>query len=270
MRENYSGSKVSVSLLNNFFECPWKWYFRNFLKLPEVKSSSLGLGSAVHSTIEFILKSAEARLRQKISQKEIREKILFELEKEGVSNETELKKLAKDAESAVLCWVENHYKTLAKDYNSERSLQFRDAKFPELLMYGKLDLTERLENGDVVITDFKTGSVKTKGVIEKIDEEGRLSSLMRQLAMYSYLVAGAERGRDVYASKLLFLEAKSGDKNALYSTHIDREQIDLLIKDIRDYDNLLKTGEWIARPCNYNSYGKNTKCEYCKRAEIYK
>ncbi|MES2023152.1 MAG: ATP-dependent DNA helicase [Patescibacteria group bacterium] len=269
VRENYSDSKVSVSLLNNFFECPWKWYFRNFLKLPEVKSSSLGLGSAVHSTIEFILKSAEARLRQKVSQKEIYEKILFELEKEGVSNETELKKLAKDAENAVLYWVENYYKTLAKDYMSERSLQFRDAKFPELLMYGKLDLTERLENGDVVITDFKTGSVKTKNTIEKIDEEGRLSTLMRQLAMYSYLVAGAERGRDVYASKLLFLEAKKDDKNALYSTHIDIEQIDLLIKDIRDYDNLLKIGDWVNRPCNYNSYGKNTKCEYCKRAEIY-
>ncbi|MCE9585460.1 ATP-dependent helicase [Candidatus Nomurabacteria bacterium] len=265
VRENYHESKVSVSLLNNFFECPWKWYFRNFLKLPEVKSTSLGLGSAVHSAIEFILKNETLP-----KSAEIKEKIKSELEKEGVSNETELKKLAKDAENAVMHWVENYYETLAKDYMSERSLQFRDPKFPELLMYGKLDLTERNSNGDITVTDFKTGSVKTKGVIEKIDEEGRLSTLMRQLVMYSYLVAGAEKGKDVYASKLLFLEAKKDDKNALYSTHIDREKIDLLIKDIADYDNLLKNGEWIARPCNYNSYGKNTKCEYCKRAEIYK
>jgi hypothetical protein len=51
---------------------------------------------------------------------------------------------------------------------------------------------------------------------------------------------------------------------------ISREQIHLLVKDIEDYDYLVKTGEWINRPCNYNSYGKNTECEYCKMAEIYK
>jgi len=137
-------------------------------------------------------------------------------------------------------------------------------------MYGKLDLTERLQNGDVNITDFKTGSSKTKNIIEKLDEEGRLSSHLRQLAMYSYLVFGAEKGKEVLASRLFYLEASKDDKNALYSTHISKEQINLLVKDIEDYDQLLKSGSWIGRPCNYNSYGKNTVCEYCKMAEIYK
>lgn len=264
VKENYEESRISVSLLNNFFECPWKWYFRNFLKLPEVKSVSLGLGSAVHSTIEFILKN-----KTLLKNTQIREKIKEELVKEGIENESELKKLIKDGEKAVLCFLENHYANLVKDYASERSLQFRDPKFPQLLMYGKLDLTETLPNGDVVVTDFKTGSTKTKGVIEKIDEEGRLSTFMRQLAMYSYLVAGVEK-KEVYLSKLLFLEAKEGDKNALYSTHIDKEKIDLLLRDITDYDNLLKSGNWVERPCNYNSFGKGDVCEYCKRAEIYK
>jgi ATP-dependent helicase/DNAse subunit B len=56
--ERFTETKISVSMLNNFFECPWKWYFRNFLKLPELKGVSLALGSAVHSTIEYILKSS--------------------------------------------------------------------------------------------------------------------------------------------------------------------------------------------------------------------
>ncbi len=265
VKDNYEESRISVSLLNNFFECPWKWYFRNFLKLPEVKSVSLGLGSAVHSTIEFILKSDT--LPKDV---DIKEKIKSELEKEGIEEGGELNKLTKDAFSAVSFWVKNYYEHLEKDFTSERSLQFRDSNFSKLLMYGKLDLTERLSNGDVIVTDFKTGGTKTKGVIEKIDEEGRLSSFMRQLAMYSYLVAGAEKGRDVQVSKLLFLEASAGDKNALYSTHVDKEKIDLLLKDIADYDNLLKMGEWVDRPCNFNSFGKGTVCEYCKRALIYK
>ncbi|MFA6257792.1 MAG: ATP-dependent DNA helicase [Candidatus Paceibacterota bacterium] len=265
VKENYEESRISVSLLNNFFECPWKWYFRNFLKLPEVKSTSLALGSAVHSTIEFILKNKALP-----KEDEMKEKIKIELQKEGKEDGPELIKLSKDAFSAVSFWINNYYENLEKDYTSERSLSFRDPKFPQLLMYGKLDLTERLQNGDLIVTDFKTGSPKTKSAIEKINEEGRPSSLMRQLAMYSYLISGAEKGREVSVSKLLFLEASKDDKNALYSTHIDKEKIELLLKDITDYNNLLKIGDWVNRPCNYNSYGKATVCEYCKIAEIYK
>ncbi|MFZ2149814.1 MAG: ATP-dependent DNA helicase [Minisyncoccia bacterium] len=265
VKDNYTESRVSVSLLNNFFECPWKWYFRNFLKLPEIKGASLALGSAVHGAIEFILKNGSLP-----KESFIKEKISNALVEEGVSSETELKKLAKDAESAVAGWIEVYYKDLAKDYTSERSVQFRSPDFPELLMYGKLDLTERMPDGEIVITDFKTGSVKTKNAIEKTDEEGRLSSLMRQLAMYSYLIKGAEKGKTVSESRLLFLEAKKGDKNALFATHVGEEQIDLLVKDIRDYESLLKSGEWVDRPCNYNSYGKGTVCEYCKMSAVYK
>ena len=166
-------------------------------------------------------------------------------------------------------WVNNYYAKIAPSYISERSLQFRDQKFPELLMYGKLDLTERLPNGDIIITDFKTGNTKTKSVIEKLDEENRLSTYMRQLAMYSYLIAGSEKGKDVSESRLLFVESKEGDKNAVYSTHVNIEQIDMLKKDIADYDDLLKSGNWVDRSCNNNSYGKGAECEYCKLAKIY-
>ena len=137
-------------------------------------------------------------------------------------------------------------------------------------MYGKIDLTERLSDGTLAVTDFKTGSSKTKSVIEKVDDEGRLSTFTRQLAMYSYLVDGVEK-KDVSVSKLLFLEADEADKNILYSTHVSREEIDMLVKDIVDYDQMLKTGDWATRPCNFKSYGKsNTVCEYCQMAEIYK
>lgn len=271
VRENYPGTKISVTLLNNFFECPWKWYFRNFLRLPELKTKSLALGSAVHRAIEFILKS------KSFSKISIEGNIKAVLEKEGISSLAETRKLIKDGKRAVMRFVQDFYKNLAKDYIPERPLQFKDKKFPHLLIYGRIDLTERFPSGNVIITDFKTGSGKSKNVIEKLDKESRLSSHLRQLAMYSYLLAGAERGQEVSESRLLYLEMPKNDKNALYSTHISGEQIDLLVKDIKDYDQLLKSGEWTTRPCNYNSYGhargragKNTECEYCQLAEIYK
>ena len=262
VKQKYTETNITVSMLNNFFICSWRWYFRNFLKLPEVKSKSLVLGSAVHSVIEFILKE-----NSKPSDEAIKVKIVFELKKEGIDDIIELKKLTKDAYDSIKNWLINYYEKLAKDHESERNISFRDKNFPNLNIYGKIDLTERLSNGDIIITDFKTGSSKTVGMIEKKDEENRLSSYMRQLAMYSYLVQGVEGGKIVAESRLLFLEENPKEKNYLYKTHIDSEVIDLLIRDIKDYENELIIGSWVSRPCHFKPYGtSNTECEYCKIA----
>ncbi len=259
VRERFSETKISVSMLNNFFECPWKWYFRNFLRLPEVKGTSLALGSAVHSTIEFILKANG--LPEDI---EIKKFILLSLQKEGVHQKSDIAQLGKDAHTAVKNWIDGYYNILAKDYTSERSLSYRDKRFPNLSMYGKVDLTERI-GANITVTDFKTGSSKTSGVIEKLDDEGRLSSYMRQLAMYAYLIDGVE-GVMADQLRLLFLEEDSKNKNKLYSTHITGEQIDLLIRDITDYQTWLTDGTWVERPCQAKSYGGSV-CEYCTRME---
>ncbi len=264
VKDNYSSIKVSVSMLNNFFECSWKWYFRNFLRLPEVKMVHLSLGTAVHATIEYILNSEKLP-----NEKEIKDRINFELDREGVKDENDIRKLSKDAYIAVSNWIKNYYSLLEKDYKSERSVSFVDRKnFPNLLMYGKIDLTEYLPSGEIYVTDFKTGSVKTKGVIEKINEEGQMSDMMRQLSMYSYLLKGNNDDIKVTNSRLLFLEAEAGDKNAMYQTRVTDEQIDLLKKDIKTYDEALSGGSFVDRKCNFKPYGTGSmECEYCKLAK---
>ena len=59
--KEYSSLKVSVTLLNSFFDCPWKWYFRNFLRVPEPLSESLLFGSIVHGAIETVIKLSDSR-----------------------------------------------------------------------------------------------------------------------------------------------------------------------------------------------------------------
>ncbi|MFA6353780.1 MAG: ATP-dependent DNA helicase [Candidatus Paceibacterota bacterium] len=256
VKENYIDRKVSVTALNNFFECPWRWYFRNFLQLPEVKGAGLALGSVVHNTIEFILRE------KKLGEAEIKNMIEKGLIKEGIDRPAEIKKLSKDAFNAVKNWMDNYYRNIAKDFYSEKSISYKDKRFPHLNIYGKIDLVEYLPNNYIRVTDFKTGSSKTKNVIEK-KENDRMSASLRQLAMYSYLISGNEKDKIVSESRLLFLEEDSKNKNSLYSTRINQEEIDLLVKDIEDYDTLMKNGEWVNLPCEYNSYGKNIECPYC-------
>ena len=260
VRERFTETTISVSMLNNFFECPWTWYFRNFLKLPEVKSASLSVGSAVHSSIEFILKEKSLPSKQQIL-----DHLQYSLTHEGVTSEDDIRRLTDEGYTAVQNWIDTYYADLANDRVSERSVSFRDKQFPNLSMYGKIDLTQRFPDGSIIVSDFKTGGSKTSGVIEKLDPEGRLSKYMRQLAMYSYLISGAE-GNTVGQSQLLFLEEQQGSKNACYSTHVTREQVDMLVRDITDYQQSLLDGTWTVRTC-YNQGYNGQPCQYCARIE---
>ncbi|MDB4984098.1 MAG: UvrD/REP helicase, helicase / ATP-dependent helicase PcrA [Patescibacteria group bacterium] len=259
----YEKQRISVTHLNNFFECPWKWYFRNFIQMPEPESESLIFGSIVHSVIEEILKS-----RIIPDEKAIKEIISRVADNQCKNYRHLVITMTRQAIPVISSWVKNILPEFSKSYETERNVFFRDLKFPNLSMTGKIDLTERFPDGSVIVSDFKTGSSKTKPSIEKITDEGRMSNYMRQLAMYSYLLNGAEKGTHVAESKLIFLEAKSGDKNAIYRTHITDHEIESLIKDISDFDQALKSGSWTDRPCNEKSYGGNTECEYCKRMEM--
>jgi len=263
VKENFKNTKVSVTLLNNFFSCPWKWYFRNFLKLPEIKSTSLALGSIVHATIEYILKSDKLP-----NKSDLKEKIENFAIKEHVFEKKEMVKITKDALSAIEAWLLKYYPALSKDRQSERSISFTDKRFPNLLMYGKIDLTEVGSDGKFIITDFKTGSTKTTGMIEKLTEEGRLSEYMRQLAMYSYLVNADKAEDNVSKSRLLFVE-HIDEQNELYEAHIGEGEIDLLVKDIKDYQETIINGNWIENKCNFKPFGGNTECEYCKIAKNF-
>lgn len=261
----YTDGNLSVTLLNNFFECPWKWYFRNFLQLPDVKGSSLIFGSAIHGVLEKIIGD-----KKPPTKKQLETLVREALEKEGI-DEVNLEQEIVKGVACIQRFIDRDYGNLANNRITERSVSYRDPEFPDFALYGKIDLTETFPDGIVTVTDFKTGSSKTTGVIEKMSEDGRMSDYLRQLAMYSYLMHGNNKHDRVMQSKLYFLEADEKDKNRIYSTHITDEHIALLKRDIADYKNAIESGQWIHQTCHFKPFGSGaTECEYCKRAnEVY-
>jgi RecB family exonuclease len=256
VKESYQERAVSVTLLNNFFECPWKWYFRNLLQLPEPENDSIRVGNVVHKSIEYVLGGA--------SLKEARAFIDAVSLTEAHHNKALADRLAQQGSAIIEEWMETYPAALTEPYEIERSVTHRDPEIPELTFYGKIDLIEPLGNGSVRVTDWKTGSAKTKADLERTDEEGRMSGLLRQLAMYSYLLSGATHESLMVAeSQLVFVE-----HGVTLGRVIEREEIDRLKKDLVDYRNALENGEWINRPCCARVYGED-KCEYCALASRF-
>lgn len=263
--EEFAKKKVSATALNSFFECPWQWYFRNFLGVPEPESEAMKFGSVVHGSIENVL-----MLDKKPSDKDIGKAIASALEYNHIFDEKTVRRMAKDAERAVKKFVTDLLPELYDMRESEKPLSAKDKRFPELTITGKIDLLESDGGSGVRVTDFKTGRPRPAKEIEKEDEEGRMSAYLRQLTMYSYLLEHAGKGRyEVEHSRLYFVESDDV-KNALYETAITREHLDLLAKDISDFQALLTSGEWTERECQHKPYPGESECPYCRRAEMYR
>lgn len=265
LKDEYWKKKLSVTHLNNFFECPWKWYFRNFIQLPEPQSMALEFGNLVHGILERIIKGKIATDKGSITGA-IKERA----EKMSGFSDTDIARVKKDAENILVSWILRRLPEITTERESEKSLSYRDPDFEHLLINGKIDLVEKLEDGLVRVTDFKTGSAKKKSEIEKDTDEGRMSDYHRQLAMYTYLIdRTTESNTSVAESRLEFLEAEGG-KDAVYSTEISSDNVKSLIRDINDFDQMLASGEWVHRECRFKPWKTGEVCEYCKLAEIYK
>jgi DNA helicase-2/ATP-dependent DNA helicase PcrA len=265
VRQEYQSHNVSVTLLNNFFECPRKWYFRNILQLPEPQNNALHVGNIVHKTIEYVLKAATAPTAEAVEQKVISVAAL-----EARYDERLVAELTGEAVPIIMKWMEQYVPAIAQPFSTERALTYREVAFPGLTFFGKIDLVEEVISNETRVTDWKTGTVKTATDIEKRDEENRMSGLLRQLVMYSFLINGVSNGdTDVSQSRLVFLEAKKADKHAVYTRHVSTQDIAALRQDITDYMTLIENGQWLARPCNAKTYGEHDTCEYCAMAHRF-
>jgi DNA helicase-2/ATP-dependent DNA helicase PcrA len=265
VRENYASKKVSVTLLNKFYECPWKWYFESFLQVPEPSSEALEFGSVVHGSIEELL-----GLKKKPTKKDIDTAIEKAIYNCHIGGESRIQRIEKQARVAIERFVSELMPELYDLRESEKAITHKDKDMPKLLISGKIDLIEYDGGSSARVTDFKTGKTRRATEIEKLDEEGRMSGYIRQLTMYSYLLNNASKGRvEVDTSRLYFIEEEDS-KKACYETHIDNDHIDMLLGDIKEYDSLMQSGEWTERKCYFKPRLGESECPYCKLAEMYK
>ncbi len=263
VRETYPEKKVSVTLLNNFFECPWKWYFRSLLQLPEAMTDSIHIGNITHKTIEYVLNKKNTDRSAAAIAQYIREAAITEAH----YDEAVAARYVHHVEKVIDQWMSTYYGELVSPYDIEKNIAYRDPDFAHLAITGKVDVVEEIITADVRVTDWKTGGVKTSTDIDKSDDAGHMSGLLRQLAMYSYLIHGQSKGNsEVTESRLVFVEAKKGDKHAVHLRKITTDDIERLRAEIMEYDTLLKSGEWITQPCHTKLYGNETQCPYCARA----
>ena len=247
---------LSVSGLNNYLECPWKYFFRNLLQLPDVKNKSMIFGSAIHEALSKYLIERE---KDHVDENFVVQKYLEALNKQPL-NQQELAELGAKGKNILKEYVKEKARLWPRGLESE--LNIKGIRFAEgIFLNGKIDMIQRLNNkGDVAVYDFKTGRPKPRSYIEGTNHSSK-GEYKRQLVFYKILIDRYKEGRlkmNVTEGVIEFVEK---DGKGMYRSErfiiIDQEKTnleELILTVAKD----IKTLSFIDKICG------NKNCPYCR------
>jgi len=173
-----------VTHLNNFIECPWKYFFLDLLRLPRAQESHQLYGSAIHQALNDYF-SAYAR----------EEDISIEKTLELFENYLYRTHMSERDLSVFIAEGKDELRGYLNRGGFPRSLwsEYVVTGVPflvgdiEIILNGKLDRVEMILDGVVNVVDVKTGKVKSRNDIlgKTKNADG---NIFRQLTFYRLLL----------------------------------------------------------------------------------
>lgn len=245
---------LSVTAINNFLECPWKYFYRNLIRIPESPETSLIYGNAVHYALKKFfekIKSGENPKKEYLLK-------MFEI---GLSKEP-IHEL--NYESVLLRGVRSlsgYYQKYYREWkNTNLILEKKiETNLDGIKLNGKLDKIEILDaENNVNVIDYKTGNPKSLNEIMGYTKK-KDASYFRQLTFYKILLDNYQNGKfKMFKGIIDFVEPSKNGKYQKHIIEIKKEDKNNLIKEIK------KCAEEIKNLSFWNRYCGDKNCRYCK------
>lgn len=151
--------KLSYSKIDDYTNCPFKYYLKNYLKLPEKENESTELGSLIHFVLEKVLKNMDNNKRETLMNdiscyfdEYFSEKKYQKTNKDEIYFPLYLKQL-QNIIPIIIDFMDNSNFTLAETESS-----FEIKLDDKTILNGKIDKILVYEDYFIVV-DYKTGNV---------------------------------------------------------------------------------------------------------------
>ncbi|HBV00856.1 MAG TPA: hypothetical protein DEF00_00480 [Candidatus Taylorbacteria bacterium] len=183
---------LSVTHLNNFLKCPWRYFFMDLIRLPKSKTPALLYGSAIHGALKVYFDAY--RREEDLSIKKTLEFFKGTLRRTHLS-EREFQTHLKEGERELKGYLShfNFSRTIWNEYKIA-GIPLKISASREISLNGKLDKVELLPDGSVNVVDYKTGKPKSRNEIDG-KTKGSDSNYKRQLVFYRLLIEGIGKWR---------------------------------------------------------------------------
>lgn len=257
VKELFYAHPLSVTALNNYLSCPWKYFYRNLLRIPSVPARHQIYGTAMHEAVEDMFTSLKERGMDK---KFLVDSYVKHLTRLGILREHEYNEALVRGKEALSGWF---------DQISEPPLPFvTEYSIPHVVtesgieLTGKLDKVEFVNDTHVLVTDYKTGKPKTRGVIEGKTKDGN-GDIKRQLVFYA-LILGLHNKTTMDKGIIEFLEPNDSGKYV-------KEEFSITAEEIAELENLIGTvAEEITTLKFWDTHCDDATCEYCGYRKLLK
>lgn len=255
VNELFQKEGLSVTALNNYLSCPWKYFYTNLLRIPKAKTKHQYYGTAVHAAIKDFFEDRNQKVDRNdawlakrfdsyLKEQQIHPKDYEEAKEKGMR--------------ALIGWWKQYHTIWPAQSRNEFSINGVVLN-NSIRLTGKIDKIEILKEGSksVTVVDYKTGKPKSRGEIEGTTKESN-GDMKRQLIFYKLLLSLYENGTYyMETGEIDFIEPNERGIFKKESYCIEQDEVEDLKETItRVAKEICSLSFWDARCAE-------KECEFC-------
>ncbi len=274
----------SVSALNNYLTCPWRFFFLNMLRVPNAQERFQLYGTAIHETLRvfFDAYKQSAENGEKNAAGETlgmaKEDMLGFFEKflnRKALSETDYELFLEKGRTSLGGYFDEYKGTWPKDILNEFNisgvhieLDHKDSsdksenEKTSVLLRGQLDKVEFLDARSVNVVDYKTGTPKSRRDIEG-DTKSSDGNYKRQLVFYKLLIDRHDKANlRMETGEIDFVEPNKQGKYKREKFVVTEEEVDALIEVVKKASEEILTLSFWNREC------EDDDCNFCEMRKL--
>jgi DNA helicase-2/ATP-dependent DNA helicase PcrA len=253
----FASRPLSVTALNNYLDCPWKYFYRNLLRIPAAPARHQIYGIAMHASVEDLWRTMKDR---DVDANFLTESYKRNLGLQGILTEKEFEEALARGTEALAGWYAWAQPKLSNPVLTE--FRVDGADFEGILLGGALDKVEVVGGSSAIVTDYKTGKQKSRNHIEGKTKDSK-GDMLRQLQFYKLLLE--LQGKMTMKQGIIeFLEPNDAGNYSREAFEVSDEEVAELKETIRRVVGEIKTLSFWDSTCD------DKDCEYCSYRTLLK
>ncbi|MDD4931656.1 MAG: ATP-dependent DNA helicase [Candidatus Colwellbacteria bacterium] len=253
IREVFEKKGLSVTELNAYLACPWRYFYTRLFRIPEADNKHQMYGTAVHGALKDFF---EALKERDAGEDFLISKFEYYLKRQPLTEKDLTESLEKGKMS-----LSGYYGRYSGEWRNNTILEFgmRGVEVvPGVMLNGRIDKMEILNSVlEVNVVDYKTGKQKTRGQIEGATKDST-GDIKRQLVFYKLLLDNyKDRKYRMVSGDIDFIEPDEKGNYRKETFVVDDEEV-LHLKDL-----ITVVAEEIRTVAFWNRRCDDPKCEYC-------
>jgi DNA helicase II / ATP-dependent DNA helicase PcrA len=251
---------LSPTALNNFLQCPWKYFYVNLLRIPEAENKFMLFGTAIHIALK---RYADTRVRGEFPEAADLIRIFERALDRSPLSTTDIAELTEKGNKALSAWVSERAGEWPERTRAEVPFQaevaYAAAPGGTLLIRGALDRIDEIGGGHRVI-DYKTGKPKSRNALMGETKDGD-GNYYRQLTFYKLLLSKQDVPEKMVEGVIEFVEPDEKGTIRTEAFAITDTEVTELMQTIQTAAESITTLSFWNDTCE--DFDSEKGCEWC-------